>query len=251
MEEIAEGVIPELIINMDESGFSQRPLKGKRKNCVFFPDLPVKPTFLEAQDSNHVTIVGALTLTGYPLVPLLLATRARLPEEIERSYLPNEFLYLHTPKGYLNREAMDFWFDNILVPYIQRIRVMFQASPKAILIIDGPKAPETLHMNDLMVRYNVHVILLPPHTSHLYQTFDLCVFGVMKNDYRQSGAIKSEFKEKISKKIEKVLKAWHWATCRRNIIAAWRSAGFVCTWNRGLICHIRINSALILNKVAE
>jgi hypothetical protein len=144
----------------------------------------------------------------------------RLPEEIDDSYLPGQFLYLHTPKGYLTRDAMDFWFDRVLVPYMEAIRARDQMRSKAILIIDGLKAHETPHVNELMVRHDVHVILLPPHTSHLYQVLDLCVFGVMKNDYRQTGPLKSEFTEKISKKIEKVLKAWHCTTCRQTVNAA-------------------------------
>jgi hypothetical protein len=250
-EEIAGGVIPDLVINMDESGFSQRPWKGKRKNCVFLMDSPVKPSFRDEPDANHVTIVGAVTLAGYPLAPLLLSTRVKLPEEIDNSYLPGQYLYLHTPKGYLNRDAMDYWFDHILVPYVEATRARYQIPSKAILILDGLKAHDTPHVADLMAHHDIHVVLLPPHTSHLYQVLDLCVFGVMKTNYRGTGPLKSEFAEKISKKIEKVLTAWHGATCRRTIIAAWRSAGFVCTWQKGVITHFGINAAMILNKVAE
>jgi hypothetical protein len=101
---------------------------------VFLLDSPVKPSFLDEQDANHVTLVGAVMLSGYSLVPLLLSTRVRLPEEIDDSYLPRQFLYLHMPKGYLTRDAMDFWFDRVLLPYVEAIRARDQMRSKAILM---------------------------------------------------------------------------------------------------------------------
>jgi hypothetical protein len=92
---------------MDESGFTARPLKGSQKNCVFSSVCPIKPRFLEKQDANHVTLVGAVTLSGSMLIPLLLSTRVHLPPEIAESYIAGEFQYVDTKKEYLTGQAMD------------------------------------------------------------------------------------------------------------------------------------------------
>jgi hypothetical protein len=76
---------------MNESGFISRPLKGTRKNCVFLQNSTVKPRFLEKPSANHVALVGAVALSGYSLLPLLLSTSVHLPDEIDRSYVAGEF----------------------------------------------------------------------------------------------------------------------------------------------------------------
>jgi hypothetical protein len=48
----------DLVINMDESGFCQRPFKGSQKNCVFLRSADIKPRFIETPDANHMTIMG-------------------------------------------------------------------------------------------------------------------------------------------------------------------------------------------------
>lgn len=65
---------PCLIINVDESGFIQRPLKNSSKNCVISRDCSTKPCFREYSDWNHVSVVAAVTLSGIPLKPLLIST---------------------------------------------------------------------------------------------------------------------------------------------------------------------------------
>jgi hypothetical protein len=92
---------PDLVINMNESGFCQRPLKASQENCVFIRTEETKPRFLEVRDANHISIVSAIALSGGHLLPLLLSTRPTLPEEIRASYLFHEFRYCHILKGYM------------------------------------------------------------------------------------------------------------------------------------------------------
>jgi hypothetical protein len=79
---LSQSFHPDLIIHMDESWFTGRPLKVTQKNCAFSRDRPIKPRFLGRQDANHVTLVGAVTLSGSALNPLLLSTHLSLPPEI-------------------------------------------------------------------------------------------------------------------------------------------------------------------------
>jgi hypothetical protein len=117
---------PDLVINMDETGFTARPLKGARKNCVFSRGRSVPPRFLEAQDASHVTLVGAVTLSGSALIPLLLSTRVHLPPEIAGSYVSGAFRYFQTKKGYLTAQAMDFWVQAVPLTYVAEVRARLQ-----------------------------------------------------------------------------------------------------------------------------
>jgi hypothetical protein len=241
---------PDLIINMDESGFTTRPLKGIQKNCVFSRDRSTSPRFLETQEGNHVTLVGAVTRSGTALVPLLLSTRQNLPVELASSYVGGEFYYFHTPKGYLTGLAMDYWVDTVLLPYVIAVRTRFTDRFTCVLILDGLRSHSTPHTQEIFRDQDIRVIDLPPHTTHLYQPLDLCIFGISKKEYRISGEGKTDLVEKISKKIERILKSWHRACYRGNIIASWRAGGFVYTFRGGAMVEVAINRTLMTTKIA-
>jgi hypothetical protein len=76
----------DLLVNMDESGCYQRPLKCSQKNCVFVRTEEPRPRFLDVPDGNHVSIVAAVALFGHHFLPLLLSTRSPLPEETQALY---------------------------------------------------------------------------------------------------------------------------------------------------------------------
>jgi hypothetical protein len=240
----------DLVLNMDESGFCQRPLKGSQKNCVFILTAGVKPRFLEVPDANHVTIVGTVSLSGHHLFLLLLSTRVYLPAEMRMSYLHAEFQNYHTAKGYLTSDAIDYWVDHALMPYIGSTRARLGHSFPLFLILDGLKAHFTPRVREVFGQKNVIVIPLSSHASHLYQILDLCIFGVMKKEYTQSrtGHVLSSLNEKLTQKIERIVRTWHRALFIGTVMAAWRSASFLCEWDDGIIQRIRVNPTLIMSK---
>jgi hypothetical protein len=79
----------------------------------------------------------------------------------------------------------------------------------------------------------------------------LCLFGLAKKEYRISANNETHFGEKISRKIERILKAWYRAYYRGNIIAAWKSGGFVHVFVEGTIVGIAINPTLMALKLAQ
>jgi hypothetical protein len=73
----------------------------------------------------------------------------------------------------------------------------------------------------------------------------------MKKEYESSrihGKCSSN-DEKLTQKIERVLRAWHRACFIETVLAARRSAGFVSEWNGGSIQRIRVNPTLLASKV--
>jgi hypothetical protein len=72
-----------------------------------------------------------------------------------------------------------------------------------------------------------------------------------KKEYRISAKSYTHFGEKISKKIERILKAWYRACYRGNIIAASKSGGFVHVVVDGTIVGIPINPTLMALKLAQ
>jgi hypothetical protein len=237
---------------MDESEFTQRLLKATQKNCPFLRSVDIKPRFLDGPDANHVTLVGTVTLSGHGLTQLLLSTRANLPAEISTSYLANNFRYFQTGKGYLTGAAMDFWIDIVLISLITGARNCLEFPFPVSLLLDELRAHFTPCFRDIFARESVIVIPIQPHTRHLYQTLDLCRFGVMKKECKQSrdNSTRSQFGEKLTRKIERPVKAWHHASFPGTIPAAWRSAGFIVEMREGVIQGIRINQTSPMSELS-
>jgi hypothetical protein len=72
---------------------------------------------------------------------------------------------------------------------------------------------------------------------------------VNKRDYKRSGETKMELVEKISKKIEGVIRAWHRACYRGNILALWRTGGFIYTFQAGTLVGVAINPTPMTKKI--
>jgi hypothetical protein len=146
---------------------------------------------------------------------------------------------------------MNFRIDHVLLPYIQDVRLRLRNLSTAIMTIDGLRSHNTPDARDMVETHVIHVLELPTHTIHLYQPLDLCVVGVTKSDYRTPGEMRTELQEKLSRKMERILKAWRRACCRVNVIAAWKDAGFVYMFRKGAIVSIGINRTFMTTKISE
>jgi hypothetical protein len=145
---------------------------------------------------------------------------------------------------------MNFWVQAILLPYVAEVRARLQRQITAVLIMDGLGSHSTPQTIDSFRDGDVRVILLPPHTTDLYRPLDLCLFGLLKLEYRIAGALKTELQEKLSRKIEKVVKAWHRACSPGNVLAAWKGGEFVHTFRDGTLSGIGINETVMTMRIA-
>lgn len=124
-EKLRKSHYPQLIVNMDESGFIQRPNKNTTRNCICIKKCPVAPSFLDESDSNHISIVVGVTLSGQTLTPLLVSTTEKPPQEVINSPLGNKFHWFKTKRGYLNEEGMLFWLNYIYIYPIYKLHEKF------------------------------------------------------------------------------------------------------------------------------
>ena len=53
-----------------------------------------------------------------------------------------------------------------------------------LLILDGHGSHETTDFMYLCYQHNIHLLFLPPHTSHVLHPLDLSVFSSLKSHYR-------------------------------------------------------------------
>jgi transposase len=224
------------VVNLDESGATSRPDKGKRKKVVYSLHTSQEPTFTAENDVSHVTIVSAVSLAGETLPPMFLTT-TRVVDKCEISHdILTCYEVFKTAKGYQTGDSMNHYVHTILAPYCQAVRRKVQNPNAPIFLImdncDSHKREDTMHM---FGELNVQIIWLPAHSSHFLQTLDVGIFAAVKLRYSQLR--REQTKPKVLGKILRLAEAWHEATSRERVIKAWAIAGLIPRWERvsGLI----------------
>ena len=79
-------------------------------------------------------------------------------------------------------EAKNFstWFEKLFVP---SVAPLLETGP-AVLFVDGHHSHLTLDLIQLARSKGVHLVCLPPHTTHLLQPLDVGVYGPVKKTWK-------------------------------------------------------------------
>jgi hypothetical protein len=181
----------------------------------------VAPRFSDIRDVSHVSIVGTISLALKALPPLLLTTADVAFKSRDILLQRDEFFVFRTARGYMTIEAMQFYANSILSPYVQSLRHRFSDPQlKVYLIADNHGTHTNSDVLGLCERIGVVPIWLPPHSSHFLQPLDLTVFGSFKRHY--ANLRRPQVKPQLEGKILRVLHAWHQATYVGCIDVGWR-----------------------------
>lgn len=66
------------------------------------------------------------------------------------------------------------YIENIIVPYVEKVREVVGTEKAALVIIDNFKGQITTAVNNLLEQ-NILVCLLPPNTTDLLQPMDIAI----------------------------------------------------------------------------
>ena len=165
---------PNRIYNMDDSGFQTVPNKlpkhvaptGKRevaKNVA-------------AEQGKTVTAACSMSATGHYVPPFFIFARKRQnPLLIKDS--PTGSVLAVTDSGYMNSKTF--------IDYLEHFRK--QTNPTAnspiLLILDNHISHTTLEAITYAKTNNIHLLSLPPHSSHRTQPLDRNFFRPLKSYY--------------------------------------------------------------------
>jgi hypothetical protein len=87
----------------------------------------------------------------------------------------------HKQKAYVTVTLFQQYGTSVLIPFIERLRTNPEfTGESAILLMDNCSIHTRLEVLATLRDYNVKVITFPPHTTQIFQTLDLCLFGVLK-----------------------------------------------------------------------
>ncbi|XP_062567732.1 uncharacterized protein LOC134229974 [Saccostrea cucullata] len=159
---------PSQIFNCDETGFSGKE-KSKQKVIVN------KGTYAYQQrnlTNSHITFLICVAGDGRVL-PTYLIFEGSLPHRNFREGVPANWLYGSSDSGYMDSELFELWFEKIFIPFCGSRRPV-------LLTFDNHDSHISLSLLKLSISHDIHIIGLPPHTTHILQPLDVDICGPLK-----------------------------------------------------------------------
>ncbi|CAH2011313.1 unnamed protein product [Acanthoscelides obtectus] len=164
-----ENIPASQIYNIDETGFCLDPSRIK---VVGEKGRAAHRTTSGPARENITVLLGG-NAAGEKLPPLVVFKG----KHIWNSWIPTEeypgMTYSATKNGWMKTETFQKYFENIFLPNIGKDR-------PTVLIYDGHTSHISISLIEKAIANDVIIVKLPPHSSHLLQPMDLCVFKSLK-----------------------------------------------------------------------
>lgn len=166
---------PTRIFNMDETGISsvQKPvhiLAPKGKHQV--------GSATSWERGRNITVVCAMSASGSYIPPMFIYPRQRMSPLLERGG-PAGSVYTCSHNGWTNEDIFLDWLK-----HFKKIAKPSQEDP-VLLILDNHGSHISLPSYEFCRENYIHVLSIPPHTSHRLQPLDISFFGPLKSVFNR------------------------------------------------------------------
>jgi hypothetical protein len=214
---------PENIYNMDETGF----FIGTMRSSNIIID---KNTRLRLQASpgrqEWISVVECISMDGRAIPPLIIFKGTTLCDSWWPDDVDENWKFSCQPNGWSSNFHGLEWFIRCFEP-ATREQADGGRKPR-ILIFNGHDSHLTSPFLLHSLQHNIHLLMLPAHTSHLLQPLDVGVFGPLKG--AMSKSLDRLIRTGINRLqkvewVEKYMEARPLAFTKSNIEGAWRGAG--------------------------
>jgi len=167
-------VPPSRIFNMDETGILTVP--NKVPKVISSKGKKIVGKSVAAERGELVTAVCCFSASGIYVPPILVFPRKRMKEEYLNG-APPETLGFLSDSGYINSDLFLKWLEHF------KHHVKPSEDSPVLLILDN----HTSHININTITYCrtnfIHLVSIPPHSSHRTQPLDRCFFKPLKDYY--------------------------------------------------------------------
>ena len=141
-------------------------------------------------DIPHITAMCSHNVLGegLPLFIILPNSIQNLPTELNDFSNSGLALFASSSSGWMNAELFRVWclcFINWLSLYRLKLPESIR-NTRALLVLDGHPSRECPSALELMRRSGVNVLVLPSHTTHITQMFDICLAAPMKKCFSKT-----------------------------------------------------------------
>jgi hypothetical protein len=219
-----DGTRAHFLFNMDEVGHQDWADRGEYHCYVAehvhdeFVYVPVPRT------GKRITVIACVAADGSYLRPSVIISRKTFEDEIvEYGLTPEKVEIYDQPKGFIDTDIFEDWIKDTFVPEVERRRTALNCNDVAYLILDNCSSHKGANFQAMCRDHRIAPIFIPPHSSHLVQPLDLCLFGLMKQRVAQIN--KAQSCNVQTQHIVRVVNAFQSAATTCNVIATFRNAG--------------------------
>jgi hypothetical protein len=181
---------PELVFKVDEVGVSEWEDPASRKIIVPVPMTDQTAHHGIHRNLKHISVICCISSVGQSLIPFLASSQVN--EKVMKNgelgvHMGMDMILEHRQKPYITATLFQQYATSVLILFIERLRTNQEFRGKsAILLMDNCSIHLKLEILATLREHNVKMITFPPHTTQIFQTLDLCRFGVFerKMQYR-------------------------------------------------------------------
>ena len=216
---------PELLINIDETGFGASKSGRVKSTRVFVPKGYDGRVYVASEAEKHyVSAICSITASGSMLPPGLVIKRKTLPSDLETLPIGSKTPIYTAEKAFVTRKIFQAYLADVVVPYIEETRKRLgDENARAVIIWDGHSS----HFDELTGAFaaihGISLISIPPHSSHLLQPLDRQYFRRVKQLYAIYGPRPGLLK--VMATILRVVQSIVSAAVMSTIVKSWEMTG--------------------------
>lgn len=182
--------LPKNIYNCDETGISTVQDPGK---ILAAKGQKRVGSITSWERGKNITLLCTMSAAGGFIPPMFIFPRKRMTPTFEKDG-PTGAIYKCSDNGWINGELFFEWLKH----FTQHAKP--SAEEPVLLILDNHASHISLAVHEHCKKNHIHMLSLPPHTSHRMQPLDVTFFGPFKAAYRRECDLfmKSRLAEKIT-----------------------------------------------------
>ena len=166
--------------NMDEAGVVQ----GLGENGLVLGHAAKRSILKKKPESRAwISFIECISADGRSLPPLVIFQGKSVQQQWFPTNLNNfeGWKFTATDKGWTDDDTALEWLKEVFLPLTKPA----DAEERRLLVVDGHGSHTTTDFMWNCYINNVHILFLPPHSSHVLQPLDLSVFSPLKRAYKK------------------------------------------------------------------
>jgi len=125
------------------------------------------------------------------LKPGIIGINKNLPSDANRTTF-NNIIYHSSEKAFISKKIFGDYIKSEVIPYIDNERRRIEKmDARAIILVDGHLSHHDELLEAVFAEKNIYYAFIPPHSSHILQPLDRCLFAVLKNHHGNKRKIKN------------------------------------------------------------
>lgn len=163
------------IYNFDETGISTVQKPGKILGPKGTKQVGSATSW---ERGKNITVGCAMSAAGEYVPPMFIFPRQRMSSNLAKGGPPNS-IYHCSHNGWINEDLFVTWLRH----FISHVKPTKEQP--VLLIMDNHKTHTTLAAYNLCKENGIHVVTLPPHSSHRLQPLDITFFSSLKAGFNK------------------------------------------------------------------